>query len=192
MRYKVFVTTLITVLIASMGLISCAPVEEEEEELLPCEVEFSGVSSVFGGEQAVGLDTSFVIKNPNNFGIIVEPVEYWLSVGDEILEARSCDVPVYISAGAEVQLTYTTIIELMSIISRKVMSEGMPGGAATVAALPVWKSMGGKLPAENTPISTIWAEAQAGPATYTVEGTASISSHIGETCVPFKFSFSSE
>lgn len=214
MLRKMYFPLAIVMAAVMLGVIGCAPAP-----MKPCTVELSYVINRWQGEETVVAEVALSVKNPNTIDIWLDSLTYTLAIADREVFLKTALPKILIPANGEVELRYLNFVNFSEGLGIPNYLAGMDYVPAHVAAVPVWKLLGGKKPpfwayaaigilprilagdADSFPviqgtaaavqgaIDKTWEAAPDGPAVYTVKGSAGISSSLGIMNVPFELSY---
>lgn len=154
-RVLTITTMALLALAVCVVMVSCAA--PSPKELKPVGVKLFMVSTLFSGAESVPLETALEISNPNNFEIRLDSFDYLLYANGTKLAGQQYANDIFIPAGAKVMVRCALPVAFASLVGDKSVSEGMPAPKATAAVLPLWKAIGGRLPAAA--LQEIWDKA---------------------------------
>ena len=183
---KVLVIILALLVMASSGVISCAPKEAgkvPQEELLPCKLKLIEVTTAFAGKESIALAPVLSESNPNTIQVVLTIPEYSLSGEGELLGTAQFIDKVYVPAKTEIKLCHTFSVALGDLVGKLLMSNPQPMGQAMASLMPLWKALGGVLPVDA--LKEVWDKAPA-KCLFKVAGIAHMDSQQGELEVPFE------
>ena len=220
MRRKICFPLAIVMVAVMLGAVGCAGAQQKE--LLPCSVELNYVQNRWQGEETVVAEVALSVKNPNSIDITLDSLSYTLAVGEKDVYWETSVAGIFIPANDGVDLRYLNFVNFSEGLGVPNYLSGMDYVTGHVAAVPVWKLLGGKKPAfwaypalgilpkiqagdaaafpvivgtvaaVQGAIDKTWEGSPEGPAVYTVKGTAGISSSLGIMEVPFDLSYTRE
>ena len=164
---------IIALLVVSAGFVGCAPAAQPlPTELKPCDISVSGVYQVFGGKESVAHKLVLNISNPNEIQVTLDSLEYFVAFDGMSLGAGQFAQDLYIPSGETIEVEAFFVVPLSNLIGAKMLGEGLPPAQATVAAIPLYKWLGGQLgiPA----MQPIWDGVGADSPPFDVEGRADL------------------
>ena len=222
MLRKMYFPLAIVMIAVMLGAVGCAGAQPQQKELLPCSVELNYVINRWQGEETVVAEVALSVKNPNSIGITLDSLSYTLAIGEKDVYWETSVAGIFIPANDGVDLRYLNFVNFSEGLGIPNYLSGMDYVTGHVAAVPTWKLLGGKKPplwtyaalgilpriqagdaaafpvivgtvaAVQGAIDKTWDAVPAGPAVYTVKGTAGISSSLGIMEVPFDLSYTRE
>jgi len=222
MLRKIYFPLAIVMVAVMLGAVGCAGAQPQQKELLPCSVELNYVINRWTGEETVVAEVALSVKNPNSIDIKLDSLSYTLAIGKKDVYWETALPGICILANDGVDLRYINFVNFSKDLGIPNYLSGMDYVTGHVAACPTWKLLGGQKPAfwaypalgilpkikagdaaafpvivgtvaaVQGAIDKTWEAAPAGPAVYTVKGTAGISSSLGIMDVPFELSYTRE
>lgn len=176
---KLLIVMVALMIAGSVGIAACAP--GGEAKIQPCTVELADVYPLFGGKESVTLAAVFDVKNPNEFLVILDTLEYTIAAtkDNKVVAAAQLADDLYIPGGTEIRVTSAFTVPVSNLIAELMMGQGLPKEQAVPAAMPTWKQLGGLLIADPLePMWDTWAGPEACP--YKAEGTIYLASFGGQ------------
>ena len=213
MRSKIGVTCIAILLILSLVVVSaCGPSVPKEIE--PCGIKLAGVYPLFLGQESVTYNLVFAVSNPNAIEVVLDTLEFRVSVEGQVLAQAQLLDDVYIPANKEVRITSAFTAPLASLVGEAFMSGGaehitlLPkpmqeaiksgemdatsgvGLAAMISCLPLWKTLGAGLPIPDPAMelffTMLWDEIPEKDPLFVVAGSASFLSAAGASEIEFE------
>jgi len=184
---KILVIVLVLSVIASSGVISCAPKEAAEvpqEELLPCELKLIEVTTVFAGKESITFAPALSVSNPNSVQVALTLPFYQFFADGQLVEGKQFLDKVYIPAKTEVRLTHAFTAIQPNLVGRVLIGKGGSPGQAMMSVLPLWKTMGGVLPVDA--LKDQWDAIPTKACLFEAGGRVRLSSQLGALEMPFR------
>ena len=170
-RLLIMVTVL---LLVTSTIVGCG----QEADLQAAEVSLDSVSPIASGKQNVTLLASFNVSNPNPYEVTLDQLEYFIQADESKIGAgQLSDLSVYIPANSEVIVNATFTVPLSNVVAEFVLG-GLPPEQAIVAAMPVWKNLGGALPMDA--LQPVWDASPQEDPTYMAQGSIRLFSPTGK------------
>lgn len=126
------------------------------------------------------LEARFKIRNPNAYPITIDRMDYRYVVdsqtvksivSDQVLNFKGISDPLYIPANGEVSFNAASPVRFSTLLGERVLQRGLTPADAIADSLKVWLGI------------------QKGTLTFTLPGSAAVSSAGGNTTVNFRFTF---
>ncbi|MCX6004431.1 MAG: LEA type 2 family protein [Chloroflexi bacterium] len=142
---KVYITFALLMIAVLLGTVGCSAAPSE---LAPCTVEFGYVSNEWQGQETVAANVFVTIKNPNPVPVTLSSLDYKLYMNDTELATKTMVPAIMIPANGSVSLNNISVIDysMTLAVNPYYLKQGKTYVSAHMAAIPVWKLLGGKLP----------------------------------------------
>ncbi|MDO8636399.1 MAG: hypothetical protein Q7R34_09200, partial [Dehalococcoidia bacterium] len=178
-------STWIVLIAALVGMLTCqaSPCQASPAKLQPVEISLNGVEVVFGGTSDTVLEATFTVRNPNKYQVAVKDPECEFWTGDMNLGGKKISTTFYIPGKTTINFKSIVGVVTFKWLVFPLLLKGNSPGEAAVAALPLWKSLGGDLP--DPKLKEPWDKVPAKGAAYKAMGRATVTNGTKQMVVEF-------